>query len=465
MKARREHAMRQVAALFAATLLWSGPSQETRAQEMPGPAMATAAAAAGAQTNSVSRKRVTDPQAGDEAEAKQLLDSGAAQLKKKDFQGAVATFEDYTDKVPDDAFGHFQLGYAYAGLGDSDRAADEFQQATEIDPNMGEAFLNWGLTLLEKTPADAVEPLRQAAELMPKDARAELRLGEALERTGQTAPAIEAFRASVARDKNDPEAHAGLARELLKTNDASGAETEFRAALVLQPACSTCRGGLIDALLSEKKTDAAESELAKLLQQRPGDPAATFALARLFAQQGDNSAALEQLDKAASGGPQTLDALKLRATVLLQMKNYNEAAAAMEKAAALSPKDGDLRASLGRVELQRKDYAAAQRYLLEALQLQPQNLDALKDLLTAEYLAKNYPATLKLLDELAKRETPPMGSWFIRGACYDKLGQKPEAIAAYQKYLELNAGASNDEYFEASSRVRALERDLQNKRK
>ena len=193
MKARREHAMRQVAALFAGTLLWSGPSQETRAQEMPGPAMATAAAAVGAQTNSVSRKRVTDPQAGDEAEAKQLLDSGAAQLKKKDFQGAVATFEDYTDKVPDDAFGHFQLGYAYAGLGDSDRAADEFQQATEIDPNMGEAFLNWGLTLLEKTPADAVEPLRQAAELMPKDARAELRLGEALARTGQTAPAIEAF--------------------------------------------------------------------------------------------------------------------------------------------------------------------------------------------------------------------------------------------------------------------------------
>ena len=160
-----------------------------------------------------------------------------------------------------------------------------------------------------------------------------------------------------------------------------------------------------------------------------------------------------------------MESLKLRATVLLQMKDYNQAAAAMEKAAALAPKDGDLRASLGHVELQRKDYAAAQRYLVEALQLQPQNVDALKDLLTAEYLAKNYPATVKLLDELAKRETPPIGSWFIRGACYDKLGQKPEAITAYKKYLELNAGASNDEYFEASSRVRALERDLQNKRK
>jgi tetratricopeptide (TPR) repeat protein len=187
-------------------------------------------------------------------------------------------------------------------------------------------------------------------------------------------------------------------------------------------------------------------------------------LARLFAQQGDNSAALEKLDTVAAG-PETLAALKLRASVLLEMKNYDGAATAMEKAVALAPTDGDLRASLGHVELQRKDYPAARRHLVEALQLQPQNLDALKDLLTVEYLAKNYPATLKLLDELAERETPPMGSWFIRGACYDKLGQKPEAIAAYKKYLELNAGASNDEYFEASSRVRALERDLQNKRK
>jgi Flp pilus assembly protein TadD len=452
MTVRREPAMCSVAALAIAAMVCGAFSQEfaaARSQEAP----------------SASRKKVVGAETAEEAEAKQLLKTGAAQLEKKDFQGAVETFEYYTDAVPDDAFGHFQLGYAYTGLGDSDRAEDEYRQATEIDPNMGAAFLNLGLTLLEKTPADAVEPLRQAVGLMPKDARPELLLGDALERTGQTAPAIEAFRAAIARDKDNPEAHAGLARGLLKTNDAAGAETEFRIAQALQAACVGCQGGLIDSLLAQKKADAAEAELTRFLQLHPADSAARFELARLFAQQGDNSEAIEQLDKAAAAAPETLASLKLRASVLLQMKDYNGAAAAMEKAAALSPKDADLRASLGHVELQRKDYPDAQRYLLESLQQQPQNLDALKDLLTAEYLAKNYPATLKLLDELAKRETPPMGSWFIRGACYDKLGQKPEAIAAYKKYLELNAGASNDEYFEASSRVRALERDLQNKRK
>ena len=447
MKLRREHAM----ALWAGVFLWLALSPE----------MDAAATALTGQDETTNRKKVTEVGSEEEAQAKQLLKTGAAQLDKKDFQGAVETFEYYTDQVPDDAFGHFQLGYAFTGLGNTDRAEDEFRQATEIDPNMGEAFLNLGLTLLEHSPGDAVEPLQQAGSLMPTDLRVQLRLGEALERTGQTTPAIEAFRAAIARDKNSSEAHAGLARGLLKMNDAAGAETEFRAALALQPSCAACRGGLIDSLLTEKKTAAAETELTKFLEAHPGDPAATFELARLFAQQGDNSAALEKLE----AGPETLAGLKLRASVLLQMKNYDGAAAAMEKAAALAPTDGDLRASLGHVELQRKDYPAARRYLVEALQLQSQNLDALKDLLTAEYLAKNYPATLKLLDELAKRETPPMGSWFIRGACYDKLGQKPEAIAAYKKYLELNAGASTDEYFEASSRVRALERDLQNKRK
>jgi len=465
MKARPECAAWNAAAVFAGILMGIAFSGTTCASSGAATRAATVAAAGQDQAANVSRKKVTEVEGAEEAEAKQLLKTGATQLQNKDFSGAVETFEFYTDKFPDDAFGHFQLGYAYTGLGNSDRAEDEYRQATEVDPNMGAAFLNLGLTLLEKDPGEAVEPLREAAELMPKDARVELRLGDALERTGQTAPAIEAFRASIANDKNNPEAHVGLARGLLKMNDAPGAETEFRAALAIQPTCSACRGGLIDSLLAQKKAVEAKAELTKFLELHPGDPAARLDLARLFAQEDDNSEAIEQLDKAAAAGAETLESLKLRATVLLQMKDYNQAAAAMEKAAALAPKDGDLRASLGHVELQRKDYAAAQRYLVEALQLQPQNVDALKDLLTAEYLAKNYPSTLKLLDELAKRETPPIGSWFIRGACYDKLGQKPEAITAYKKYLELNAGASNDEYFEASSRVRALERDLQNKRK
>jgi Flp pilus assembly protein TadD len=457
MTAWRENAMGNAAALLIAGLVC--------AAFCPALAAWANSPASQDQTIGTSRKKVTDESASDAEKARQLLATGTAQLAKKDFQGAATTFQDYTDLMPDDAFGHFQLGYVYTGLGDAVHAEDEYREAIDIDPTMGPAFLNLGLTLLEKDPAGAVEALQQAAQLMPKDPRVELRLGDALERTGQTAGAIDAFREAIVREKNSPEAHAGLARGLLNTNDPAGAETEFRAALALQPDCAACRGGLIDSLVAQKKAGAAEVELRNFLQAHPGDPAAAFELARLLAQQDKSAEALEQLDRAAAAGPETLASLKLRASVLLQMEDYHGAAAAMEIAAAQSPRDAEIRASLGHVEMQRKDYPAAVRYLSEALTLEPLNLAALKDLLATEYIVKNYPVTLKLLGELENREPPTAGSWFIRGACYDKLAQKPEALAAYKKYLELNAGQANDAYFEASSRVRALEREIENKRK
>src|SRR6202041_3503423 len=65
MMARRKHAL----AILAGILMCLACSAT----------MVPAAAAAGGQTNSVSRKRVTDAEAGEEAEARQLLNTGAAQ--------------------------------------------------------------------------------------------------------------------------------------------------------------------------------------------------------------------------------------------------------------------------------------------------------------------------------------------------------------------------------------------------
>jgi tetratricopeptide (TPR) repeat protein len=66
---------------------------------------------------------------------------------------------------------------------------------------------------------------------------------------------------------------------------------------------------------------------------------------------------------------------------------------------------------------------------------------------------------------LAQRETPPLGSWFVRATCYDKLGQAPQALDAYKKFLELNKDENSDMYFEASARVRTLTRELANRKR
>jgi tetratricopeptide (TPR) repeat protein len=80
-------------------------------------------------------------------------------------------------------------------------------------------------------------------------------------------------------------------------------------------------------------------------------------------------------------------------------------------------------------------------------------------------LSGDYPRSLAALDLLAKREPPAAGIWWVRATCYDKLGRKPEALAAYQKFLELNTNLNSDEYFVAASRARLLQREIRDKKK
>ena len=100
-----------------------------------------------------------------------------------------------------------------------------------------------------------------------------------------------------------------------------------------------------------------------------------------------------------------------------------------------------------------------------ALKASPNSEDVLKDLILAEYLSKNYPTTLKALELMEKREALPLGSWYIRASCYDKLNQRPEALAAYQKFLSMNTDENSDMYFEAAARARTLKREIDEKKR
>jgi tetratricopeptide (TPR) repeat protein len=222
---------------------------------------------------------------------------------------------------------------------------------------------------------------------------------------------------------------------------------------------------LLQALLAQKKNDEAATEMGIYLAAHPGAAAMQLEHASLLVDAGKDDDALAELDKAATTGPESLRALKLRALIYFRKKQYDNAVPVLLKAIELAPQDPDLPAQLGHAYLEKKDYPNAVNALVAAIKVNPQSIDVLKDLVTAEYLNKNYPATLHGLDVLAQRETPPLGSWFVRATCYDKLGQAPQALDAYKKFLELNKDENSDMYFEASARVRTLTRELANKKR
>ena len=400
-----------------------------------------------------------------------LLRDAQSAVDRQDYATAAQDYQDYLAKKPDDAEVHFNLGYVYTAMQQTDDAKTQYEKAIALapdDPKMAPAYQNLGLTLLPKDPAGAVSPLQHAAELAPQDARTKWLLGMALENSGQLAPAIEQLQAAEKLDAKDFDTRLALARALIAAGRPADAEPELREALALQPDnpdAPRLHLEIAECLILEKKDEPGAAELAIYLQSHPDDIARRLDRASLLVDLSKYDDALAELDRAANGKPETLRALQLRSHIYYQEKRWDDLIPVLQKAELLSPKDASIPAQLGEVYLTKKNYPDAARALIIAYNLKPGTLDVLANLVEAEYQAGNYAATLQALDLLAKQKDLPAPSWFIRASCYDKLGQLAEALDAYQRFLQLNTDQNSDMYFAAASRARELAREVHDKKK
>lgn len=396
-----------------------------------------------------------------------LLAEAEKAIEQKNLAGAVEVLQRYLAERPADAIAQFHLGYAYSGLERWEDAQAAYTRAIELDPKLAAAHLNLGLVLLElQLYSSAVAPLVKAVELLPEQGQPRFLLGTALERSGKQAEAIEHYQTASRLDARKFDPHFALARVLLAAGRVVEAEREFRAALELRRDSAPARLGLAESLIAQGKAEAASAELETYLRMQPQDQASRIQLASLYVDMGRYAPALAELDRvAATEAPAaTLTAgNRLRAEIFLRQRRFPEAVEVFENLLKTEPGNAELHGRLGRLRLELRDFPAAERTLLEAVRLKPELIDPLRDLVAVYYLGENYPAALAAMDRLAQRETPSAGSWFVRATCYDKLGQKAEALEAYQKFLAEDQGRSENQDFQARQRVRILTRELKKK--
>ena len=385
-----------------------------------------------------------------------LLDEAQAALDKNDYNAAIPLLQKFLAEKPDVAWAHFQLGYAYTALKQTEPARAEYEKAVALDPKMTEAQLNLGILLLEKDPGAAVEPLRKAVELLPSQSRPRYLLGLAEERTGDWQGAAESFEGAARLDPKDEDALTELGRIYLKHNRAADAEKKFRAALGIDPKSPEALQGLALSLDEQKKPEAANA-YRDYLAVRPQDSGARERLVHFLVEQQQFDAALAEMTKANNGQP-SLESLKLQADIEIGQKKLDAAVVTLKQAIALAPNDAPLHGGLGRTYLQMRDFADAEKELKAALQLDRTNLTYWKDLSSTYYLGGNCPAALATLDVIAKAETPGAGAWFIRALCYDKLVQVQPALEAYRKFLELDDNKNPDQVWQANQRIHVLEK-------
>jgi protein O-GlcNAc transferase len=400
---------------------------------------------------------------------KTATDSGSSQIQqaieKKDFARAVTLLADYLKDHPNDADMHFQLGYAYSSLKRLSDALGEYRRATELNPALFPAHLNLGLTLLDMNDyAGASKSFERAAELAPDQARPRFLAGEALERGNDLPGAVAQYELAASLDAKDFDTFFRWGVALLRQGKPSDAEVRLRQALALRPESGPAHLALATDLLDQKKTDAAIAELTGYLQGHLEDAAARTELASALYATGKPTEALTELDRADAGAPPTLERSKLRASILISQENWGAAVQALAVAVRLAPGDGPLHAEFGRILLQKRDFPSAERELRRSLELDGSQLPVLHDLATTLYLGGNYTGALDTYDLIALRESPTAFVFFLRATCYDNLQRKEEAVATYQKFMEMDQGKTQKEEFQARERVKVLLKELAKKK-
>jgi tetratricopeptide (TPR) repeat protein len=394
----------------------------------------------------------------------ELLDRAEKAMAEENFAVAVEALEEFVKQEPADAYAHFHLGYAYTGLRDWPKAIAAYRRAIQHKPDLAAAHLNLGLLLYEHdSPQASIEPLRRAAELLANEARPHFLLATALERSGKTEEAIVEFRVATTLDPKDAGTQLALGRVLLNSNQYAEAEAAFRQSLALNHTQLDARLGLAQTLMGQNKLREAEPELETYLAARKDDWQAWLQLANLRLELESYETALAAVDGAEAANCLSSESLRLRAAIYLRQKRIDDAIVVARSLAEQQPNDAEVHAQLGRLLLEKRDFPAAERELIAALQLDPTQLDPLRDLISVYYLGEKYEAALRIMDRLAERETPTAFSWFIRATCYDKLRLQREAVAAYEKFLELDQGRSEAHGIQARGRIRTLKRELERK--
>ena len=206
-----------------------------------------------------------------------------------------------------------------------------------------------------------------AAESRATKARAQLRLGQALESQGMPGPAIMAYRNATLLEPSVPEANYRMGLLFLTRQRVAEATQCFALEVKHHPGNLDARRELGLGLARLGKHPRAIAELGRVTRERPGDGEGWRALGFAYSLAGRDREAEQAFRRALRLPPERADEHRDLGVLLAHLGRTREARAEYRRAVALDPKDGsawldlaNLERREGRLEQALADYREAE---------------------------------------------------------------------------------------------------------
>jgi tetratricopeptide (TPR) repeat protein len=344
--------------------------------------------------------------------------------------------------------------------GDVDVAQRQYQRAREMRPQHLETAERFTRFLIAQRRAEeAVEEAKEFLDQSLNELRGYYLLAEAQVAAGDYAGASDTVSQLIELDGTDAGAFARRGEIAVKQKKFDEALADIRRAIEMSPDKPDYRVVLGKALQEAGDLDGAAKELAAVVKEHPEHVGAHLAYGAVLRSQRklDDAFALHKKAVELAGeDPMTHYELGISQFYL---GNSEEAEASLKRAAELGPDDAQIRYVYGEVLRNLKRYEeSAQRYR-EALERDPGHDKAATKLgLVLTYLDKMDEAN-NVLQARITGHPEDAEAHYLLGTIYEKQEKYAEAVAAYDKFLEIAPeGDANAD--DARKRVRALKRKL-----
>jgi tetratricopeptide (TPR) repeat protein len=291
-----------------------------------------------------------------------------------------------------DAMQHMQAGLEARKQHQVETEITEFRKASEIDPNLADAFVNLGAAYMEKRDyGAAVPPLRRALELSPDLPVAHQLLGYALLaqgysteaiphlqrvgaqdalgiaeiESGQLTEAISNFSAALSNRPNDPDLlyYLGHASGLLSKN-------AIDSLLVTHPDSARAHQALAENYFVLRQMPQAEKEYLEAIRLRPDLPGLHLELGQVYANAAQWPKAEEEFRAETKLRPGNAEAAYRLGSAMLQQGKPRDALVELERSNELKADMPETLYSLGKAASLAGEPATAEKSWLKVIELE-----------------------------------------------------------------------------------------------